>query len=100
MRDQDELRVFVTVWMKTESVLVLGASVVRRGRSGGRHHLVVNHVVLLEKVIYSSAIAVQCCSAEFRCAETTVYKYLCDECWDIGHLYISRIVVVHSFQGT
>ena len=32
LRNQDEVCIFVTVWMKTEGVLVLGTSVVHRGR--------------------------------------------------------------------
>jgi hypothetical protein len=35
MRNQDEVDVFVTVWMKTEGVLALGTAVVRRGQRGG-----------------------------------------------------------------
>lgn len=84
--------------MKTEGVLVLGTSVVHRGRRGGRHHLVVNHAVWLEKVIYSPAIAVRRCDAELRCAERITCKYYCHECWDQEHSYVTHIVVLLSFQ--
>lgn len=44
------------------------------GRAGrrSRHHLIVNHVVVLEEVIYSPAIAALHCCAEFRNAGTVV----------------------------
>lgn len=77
---------------------MLGTSVVHRGRRGGRHHLVVNHAVWLEKVIYSPAIAVRRCDAELRCAEGIICKYYYDECWDQEHSYLTDTVVLLSFQ--
>jgi len=77
---------------------VLGTSVVHRGRRGGRHHLVVNHAVWLEKVIYSPAIAVRRCDEELRCAEGIICKYYYDECWDQEHSYLTDTVVLLSFQ--
>lgn len=68
------------------------------GPERGRHHLVVNHAVWSEKVIYSPAIAVRRCSAEFRCAGGITYKYYCDECWDREHSYLTHTVVLLSFQ--
>jgi hypothetical protein len=39
-----------------------------RAVGGGRHHFIVNHVVVLEEVIYSPAIAALHCCAEFHYA--------------------------------
>lgn len=44
----------------------------RKGGGRTRHHLIVNHVVVLEEVIYSPAIAALHCSAEFRNAGMVV----------------------------
>jgi len=70
-----------------QCVLVLGSLDVR-GRGGGlggggRHHLIVNHAVVLREVIYSPAIAVLPSCEEFRYAEIKfIDTVCCGHYWD------------------